>query len=165
MMFIPDFYFKSICDITPELLKEHGISFLLLDIDNTLTFDFDPELPLNVEIWLNTIKQNNITCAIVSNNGPERGKPIAEKCDLPLISSAHKPSTASFEQVKKMLGCTSENTAMIGDQLFTDIWYGNRLGMLTIFVEPMGGEKLLGVKIKRVLEKPFMRAVRRRSIK
>ena len=164
MMFIPDIYFKSVCDITPALLRECGIKFLLLDIDNTLTFDFDPELPPNVEAWLNTIKQSGIKCAIVSNNGPERGKPIAEKCALPLIASAHKPSAKSFARAIELLGCTAENTAIIGDQLFTDIWYGSRLGLLTIFVEPMGGEKLLGVKIKRVLEKPFMHAVRGRSL-
>ena len=35
------------------------------------------------------------------------------------------------------IGTTPENTVMIGDQMFTDIWGGNKIGAYTIMVRPM----------------------------
>ena len=34
--FIPDYVFDSIFDITPELLKRHGIRAALIDLDGTM---------------------------------------------------------------------------------------------------------------------------------
>jgi predicted HAD superfamily phosphohydrolase YqeG len=47
---------------------------------------------------------------------------------------------------------------MIGDQLFTDIVAGNRLGLYTILVNPLGSHEFIGTKvISRNLERLVLR--------
>lgn len=164
-LLLPKYYFKSVCDITAEFLRERGISALLLDIDNTLTRDFSPELPESIERWLGYIRDAGVKCIIISNNNQERAAAFAQKCALPYIARAHKPRRRSFYLACEILGCDEKNAAMVGDQLFTDIAFGNRARCTTIFVEPMGEEKLAFVKFKRLLEKPLMYFVRKREVK
>ena len=110
------------------------------------------------------MKAAGVEGVIISNNSAERAAPFAEKCGLPFVAKAHKPSPRAFERAKALLSGEGK-TAMVGDQLFTDIAFGCSAGCVTIFVEPMGGEKLLGVKLKRLLEKPFMPLVRKRGVR
>ena len=162
-MLLPDCYFKSVCDITPQFLASRGVRALLLDIDNTLTRDFSAELPEPVAAWLSSLKASGISAAIISNNGEERVAPFAAECSLPFLARAGKPLRSAFKRSCELLGCTAAETAVVGDQLFTDIAFGNLSGCLTIFVEPMGPETLAFVKFKRILEWPLMGAVRRRG--
>ena len=45
-----------------------------------------------------------------------------------------------------------EETAVIGDQLFTDIRGGNRTGLTTILVEPLDENEPITVRVKRIFE-------------
>ncbi len=161
MGFIPDYLFNRIWDISPELLKNKGVSALILDIDNTLTFDGDADIPPEAARWLSDIKKAGIKAAIVSNNSEKRVGPFAEKCGLSYVASALKPSKAGFVRSRETLGADAASIAVIGDQLFTDIAFGKRFGCLTILVERMGPDKPLFVKSKRLLEWLFMKYVRK----
>jgi len=46
-----------------------------------------------------------------------------------------------------------ENIIIIGDQLFTDIYGGNRFGIRTILVKPIEKKEFWGTRIKRPIEK------------
>lgn len=51
---------------------------------------------------------------------------------------------------------------MVGDQLFTDIWGGNRAGIFTILVRPISRQELWGTKnISRRLERLIWKFVDR----
>ncbi len=165
MVFIPHYYFEKIEDITPEILEKLGIRGLVLDIDNTLTYDFCPDVSESVLVWLSEVKKAGIKAVIVSNNSEQRAKPFAEKCSLPFVARAKKPSSRSLSAVSKTLGTSIKETAVIGDQLFTDIAFGRSNGMTALMVKPLGGEKLIQVKLKRLLEAPFMPFVRRKRFK
>ena len=39
MLLTPEYIFRAIEAITPEFLRQHGITALVLDVDNTLTGD------------------------------------------------------------------------------------------------------------------------------
>ncbi|HOS42632.1 MAG TPA: YqeG family HAD IIIA-type phosphatase, partial [Armatimonadota bacterium] len=52
-------------------------------------------------------------------------------------------------------------TAIIGDQLFTDIWGGKRLGLYTILVSPLSPRESL---FTRALQRPLERAVGRKTL-
>jgi predicted HAD superfamily phosphohydrolase YqeG len=46
---------------------------------------------------------------------------------------------------------------MIGDQLLTDVWGGNRSGLTTVLVTPIDLSIEPGfVRFKRLLERPFL---------
>jgi predicted HAD superfamily phosphohydrolase YqeG len=50
------------------------------------------------------------------------------------------------------MGVTAAQTAVIGDQVFTDILGGNRAGLYTVLVKPLASREFVGTKINRLLE-------------
>ncbi len=161
---IPHHYFLRVYDIPTEFLAERGIRGIILDVDNTLALDGDQTVPSEVERWLCDIKKAGITAMILSNNSLERAQPFAQRCSLPYIANAGKPTLRAFPGALEMLGTDAKHTAVIGDQLFTDIAFGRRAGCVSILVEPMGGDIPFFVKVKRVLERPFMPLVRKKRV-
>jgi predicted HAD superfamily phosphohydrolase YqeG len=57
----------------------------------------------------------------------------------------------------KHLGTDITNTAVIGDQVFTDVWSAKRLGLYAILVKPIKDKTSLFFKSKRALEKPILK--------
>ena len=55
------------------------------------------------------------------------------------------------------MGTRPENTLMAGDQLFTDIWGAARAGLRTVLVQPIAEKENAFIKLKRLLERPFLR--------
>lgn len=161
MSLLPDYFFNRITDIAPAFLAARGVKGLVLDIDNTLTFDGQNVLSDEAARWLGGIKSAGIEAMIVSNNQVERGRKFAALCGLPFVAMAFKPSQKTIPDVLKILAAPPLAIAVIGDQLFTDIRYGKRAGFITILVEKMGGDLPLFVKMKRVAERPAMRKLRR----
>ena len=53
----------------------------------------------------------------------------------------------------KVLSSTKDNTALIGDQLFTDVWGANRAGVTSILVNPISDKEDKFVAFKRHIEK------------
>ena len=161
---IPQYLFHRITEITPEFLQQRGIRALILDIDNTLTFDNQPDIPPEVESWLRRMEGAGIRMAIVSNNREARVRPFAEACGgLAYVADAGKPSREGFVRSAKTLKAAPQEIAVIGDQLFTDMAFGNRFGCTTILVERMGPDIPAFVRFKRVLEAPLMPYIKRRK--
>lgn len=160
MRIIPDYLFERIWEIDENFLREKDIRALILDIDNTLTFDGDADVPRETANWLDRMRAAGIKAAIVSNNSEARVAPFARLCRLPYIADALKPSEAGFVRSRELLGESAEHIAVVGDQLFTDIAFGSRFGCVTVMVERMGPDVPPFVKFKRVLEKPFMKHIR-----
>ena len=48
MLLTPEYIFRAIEAITPEFLRQHGITALVLDVDNTLTGDGSQQLDATV---------------------------------------------------------------------------------------------------------------------
>ena len=51
------------------------------------------------------------------------------------------------------LGAIRENTVLIGDQVFTDVYAGKRARVLTIMVDPIEAKETPFFGIKRKLER------------
>jgi predicted HAD superfamily phosphohydrolase YqeG len=62
------------------------------------------------------------------------------------------------------MGVTAEEAAVVGDQVMTDIWGGNRCGLPTILVEPLSGIEFIGTRlVSRNVERLILRALERRG--
>lgn len=158
MVFYPDFYCDKVTDITIDLLEKHQIKGILLDVDNTL-IDFDKNLLNGAQDWVNKMKENNIQCMILSNsNKVDKVTAVAEILDLPYIYFATKPFKRGFKKAKAHLGLESENIAVVGDQVFTDIIGANRSKMFSILVNPIAKKDIWFTKWKRPLEEMIVKS-------
>ena len=153
----PKYYFDKISDIDLNKLKQKNIDTILLDLDNTLVPWYNSYIDPEIYNWLNNIRMNNFKVCIISNGLSIRVKRISKELGFPFISNAIKPSTRSIVKALKMLNSKPENTVIIGDQIFTDILAGNRLGLTTILVKPLAKVELITTKFIRIIEKKILK--------
>ncbi len=128
----------TVLDLTPELLHRHELQGLVLDVDDTLVPMSSSEVTAELVAWLTSTRQQ-ASLWLVSNN-PNAGRigRIAAALDLPFIHGAGKPSRRKLRRALAAMDLPPQRVAMVGDRLFTDVLVGNRLGMFTILVEPVG---------------------------
>nr|WP_240495890.1 YqeG family HAD IIIA-type phosphatase [Thermoanaerobacterium sp. R66] len=156
---IPDMYANSIYDIDFENLKKRGITSLIFDIDNTLV----PQKVLNpdrkVINLFKFLKSKGFKVCLISNNTTKRVNNFTKDTGVKGISWAIKPRKSAFYKALEMLDSTPDETAIIGDQIFTDIFGGHRVGLFTILVRPLSSEEFGWTKIMRKLEKKVLKKV------
>lgn len=153
MLLYPAYRFRRVWEISPQWLARQKITVLLLDVDNTLTTHDNPAVDPRVLGWLEKMRASGIRLAILSNNRQERVKPFAEMLGLAFFPRAKKPLGHGARRAMELLGAGKKETAVIGDQLFTDILCGRLAGLVPILVEPMELEPFFFFKLKRFLEK------------
>jgi HAD superfamily phosphatase (TIGR01668 family) len=157
----PKFQYESLTDIPVDFFSSEGINGLLLDLDNTIAPWNDKSLTREVMDWFEKIKAVGIRACIVSNNRlPDRVSAVADVLEILYVYNAAKPRKKAFLMGIKTLGMASSEVAVIGDQLFTDIYGGNRLGMKTILVSPIDEKEFIGTKVLRLMERVVGRKVR-----
>lgn len=150
----PDMRVERIQDIDLPLLWSQGIRGLIFDLDNTIT----PwhQYAANDEIirWFEQVRQYGFQACILSNSGEAKTAQISEWLDVPVLSDSRKPRAYGFRRAGRLLQLPPRHLAMIGDQIFTDIWGGNRAGLFTILTEKLADEEFWGTKnISRRLER------------
>ena len=152
MILYPNAHLNNVREITTNFLQNNKINALILDVDNTL-IDYDKNLPEETIEWAKELKNNNIKLYILSNtNKKEKVKTVAEKLGIEYIYFAKKPLKSGFKKVQEKLKEPSQNIAVVGDQIFTDIVGGNRCKMFTILVEPIAEKDIWITMVKRPLE-------------
>ncbi len=128
----------TVIELDCHELAACGIRGVILDLDNTLTPWRSSDIAPEVEGWIRALHQVNIRACILSNSASNRRvKPVAERLGLPWISRAVKPLPYGYRRAMQLLQTTPETTAVVGDQVFTDILGGNRLGLYTVLVDPI----------------------------
>lgn len=163
MFLTPEYLFADITHITPEFLREKGITALVLDVDNTLTGHNSQALEPSVEQWLRQMRENGIHLTILSNNSAQRVSPFAQAIGLEWVSFACKPLTFGLHRAQKRLKIPRRQMAMVGDQLFTDRLAAAWFGIRAFVVLPRSADFKKGILFKRRLEKPFLRKYYRRG--
>ena len=151
-MFKPNIKLQRITDITISVLNKYNINSLILDVDNTLSTHHGQVLTDGLEKWLELMRQNGIKMTVLSNSNSKRLEPFAKKIGLDYISLGLKPLPFGFWRALKRLGSKRKDTAIVGDQIFTDIVGGNCVGLKTILLTPIKPETSLRFRSKRKLE-------------
>ena len=163
-IFIPDMYQKSIYTINYEKLYEDGMRCLLFDLDNTCVPFTDKVPNKKLKDLFDRLKEMGFKVIIFSNATKKRLEPFKNGLVVDCSYSSKKPSKRKFLKVLKMFNYDLSETAIIGDQLFTDIFGGNRVGIKTILVNPMSNKDLFATKIFRLLEKGQYNKMKKRGI-
>lgn len=149
----PSAYVPSLDSIDPQDLLRQNIKGLIIDLDNTMTPWNDLEVGPKVADWFKRLAEFGVRSCVVSNNDEQRVAVVANALGIPFIHKASKPKRRSFYRAMQIMNTARENTAVIGDQLFTDVLGGNRLGLYTILVVPISDREWIGTKFMRFLER------------
>lgn len=153
MKIYPDAYLKRVEDISIEFLNKHKIKALLLDVDNTLV-DYTKKMTDSVRKWAKDLKGQGVKLYILSNtNDRTKIENISKELGIKYHGFAMKPLKKGYKKAQKDLGEKSENIAIVGDQIFTDIIGGNRCHMFTILVDPINEKDFWYTLWKRPIEK------------
>ena len=156
-IFIPDMYQKSIYTINYEKLYEDGMRCLLFDLDNTCVPYVEKKPTKKLKDLFDGLKEMGFKVIIFSNASKKRLEPFKNELVVDCYYSSRKPSKRKFLKVLKMFGFDLSETAIIGDQLFTDIKAANRAGVQAFLVKPVGNKSTLFIKIKRKFERKILK--------
>jgi len=131
----PDQQLDSAAQLRPEALRARGIRGIIFDLDSTLGPWGFTRLPPELPSFLNQLEQQGLSLAFLSNHSGRGRQALRESLGgRPLIFRAGKPRPSGFLRLLKLLGLPAAQVAMVGDQLFTDIWGAKRLGLWAILV-------------------------------
>ncbi|MFZ5830313.1 MAG: YqeG family HAD IIIA-type phosphatase [Planctomycetota bacterium] len=152
--FEPTFRVGSVCELSPDWLHARQISSLLLDVDCTLKrYRTDSAMP-EVEHWLFEMAAAGVGMCLVSNGRQERIRRFADRYGLPFVAMAMKPLPLGCRRAVLAMGFAPPQTALVGDQLFTDMIAGRAAHLRTILVDPIHPEDEPWVtRTKRPLER------------
>ncbi len=163
--FVPEYIFQTFDKANAEFLSSIGVKGIILDIDNTLE-PYEHPLPgEHVIAWLNSLKDVGIRAAIVSNNGRARVELFNSKLGLPAYYKAKKPFKKNLLNAMRDMGTAPEQTLLMGDQVFTDVWAAHNTGIRAILVPPINDKKDVFTRFKRLLERPIIRKYEKRNNK
>ncbi|MGI6604298.1 MAG: YqeG family HAD IIIA-type phosphatase [bacterium] len=160
----PDMYLDTVHDLPLDELAERGIKGLIFDLDNTLLHWNVCQVDNQIQSLLARLRERGFRSCLLSNNRKDRVEVVAQVMGLPAIPKAGKPRRRAFRQALDILQTKALETAVVGDQLFTDILGGNRLGLLTILVVPLSHHEFIGTRVVRCIERSVLNLLLRRKL-
>lgn len=161
--FVPDVIAEKLTDITPDFLKSRDIDFLMLDFDNTIV-PYTQNTPTpEMEAWLKMMSQSGIGMCVVSNSKRDRVVKFCRARDIPCITHSRKPFPKGIRQCRERFALDLSRTALVGDQIYTDVLGANCAGALSILVTPIHLHNIW-LYLRHVAEKPFIAMGRKNTI-
>lgn len=156
MKFYPNMYQKTIQDINYKKLKKLDIKCLIFDLDNTIALIDQHVITAETKKLLTGLKKD-FQVVIISNNITSRVKSYANYLQCDFVANAIKPLSKGYRKIKNKYGFKQEEMCMIGDQIVTDIYGGNRYGMFTILIDPLGKKDLKITSLNRFIERKILK--------
>ncbi|MGT2933157.1 YqeG family HAD IIIA-type phosphatase [Streptococcus catagoni] len=149
----PTYMVEAVSDLKADDLLRHGITAVLVDLDNTLIAWNNPDGTPEVRAWLDEMTMADITVVVVSNNNHRRVERAVSKFGVDFISRAMKPFSRGIEIAIKRYGFNYDEVIMVGDQLMTDIRASHRSGIKSVLVKPIVKSDAWNTKINRLRER------------
>lgn len=159
----PDLYLDNIYSLDLEYIKKKNIKGLLIDLDNTLLPWNCSDISQDLLDWIKKCKDRGLSLCIVSNNRAGRINECARQLDIPAVIGAIKPCRKAFLKGLSILGINNDQAAVIGDQIFTDVFGAKRMGMFAILVKPASQKEFVWTRLIRRLENIILKIVIKKS--
>ena len=160
---IPRGVYPSVTQISPQALARRGIRLVLADLDNTLVPYKVEEPAAEVAAWARELRDHGIQLFLLSNSRkPGRAQRFAQKLDIPYQGHSGKPKRAGYLRAMERMGCTPQETVMVGDQIFTDTLGARLAGVTPLLVEPIRLAGNPARYVRYAIETPFRMLGRRR---
>ena len=133
----PNMKLNNVTELDLELLKklknEYNIRALIVDVDETLRTN-SKSIPKCNKKWLEYMKKEFQIC-VISKGYDEKVKHFFEQMNIKYSGFHLISKRKSFKEATKEMGLKPENVLVIGDDAISDIYAGNKCGMLTAIVE------------------------------
>ncbi|NLY74657.1 MAG: YqeG family HAD IIIA-type phosphatase [Firmicutes bacterium] len=159
----PKLQANSILELDLDELIDSGIKGVIFDLDNTLVEWKKDTLSQEVIDLISRFKDKGFKLCILSNALEHRVEAVAQVLNIPYVSRAIKPRKSPFRKALEIMGTGPEETAVIGDQLFTDILGGNRMELYTIWTPPLSSTELLSTRAVRQIERLVIKRFRKKG--
>ncbi|MBA8771665.1 MULTISPECIES: YqeG family HAD IIIA-type phosphatase [Staphylococcus] len=162
-LFLPNQYVKSIHEIDFDELHALNIKGVITDLDNTLVGWDEADPTPKVQEWFKGLEDRNMKVTIVSNNNEKRVKSFCQNLNVDYIFKAKKPRGKSLRRATHQMGLEKDTVVVIGDQMLTDVFGGNRSGLYTIMVVPVKNSDGFITKFNRLLERRLLNHFKRKG--
>ncbi len=166
-VFAPNEVAASVPDIDLAALSELGIRGLLLDVDNTLVSWGGSQMSDPVSRWVRRANESFSLCLVSNSVRGKRMRKLADEIGIPGIAvwgMGRKPFRGGMLKALALTGTSPEETAMVGDQLLTDVAAGNRCGLYTIWVQKISAREFPVTRLNRIIEAYYARRLRRAGL-
>lgn len=153
--FIPD----SLADSVTAIDFSRPLDTVFFDFDNTL-------MPWNStgldEEKAALLRDLNKRCRVViaTNGRSSRLRELSREYEV--LTELRKPLTGKLRSFIEANGIEPERSVFVGDNLVTDIFTANRLGMATIRVNPIDSREFALTRLYRVIEAVIFILMRKR---
>lgn len=162
--FLPNEFVNNVYAITPEHLKNLGIKGIITDLDNTLVEWDRPLATPELTNWFKSMRDAGIKITVVSNNNETRVGKFCAPLGIPFIHRARKPLSVSYKKAYQLLNLKADEVCMIGDQLLTDVFGGNRQGIHTILVVPVASTDGIWTRFNRMVERRILSSFKKQGL-
>ncbi len=160
----PKKYLNSVYELTPQMLKELGINTVIFDIDNTLVPYWIKEPDEKLREYFNSLRENGILISVLSNSREERSRVFCKSMDIPYVYRAGKPGIGGLKRLIDKLGVDKNSCLIAGDQIFTDVWCGNRYGIYSVLIKQVSPKDEWITKPKRGIERVIVNMYLKREM-
>lgn len=164
-MLVPKLRVNTVFDIDLESLYAKGYRGIITDLDNTLVGAKAPLATPELLEWFERVKNVGFKLVIVSNNNMDRVSRFATPLNIQYVHQARKPINAPFRKAMKLMELSPKETLVVGDQMLTDVYGGNRLGLYTILVLPISvKDEGIGTRFNRRVEQIALTRLRKQGL-
>jgi HAD superfamily phosphatase (TIGR01668 family) len=164
--FCPTWTAAAVTRIDPAFFTERGIRAVILDLDNTLVPWRSDVVSEEIGGWVRRMRDAGLSLCLLSNtHRPGRLSRLSQTLGIEYVPRSSKPRRAGFLRAMAMLNASPGETAVIGDQVMTDIWGGNRCGLMTVLVDRLSDREFVGTRwINRNIESLLLARLRRMGL-
>jgi len=156
---------ESVLDIPVEWVVARGYRGVVLDVDNTIVPWNTNRLSEQVAEWVRCLTRAGVRICLVSNSGGvQRVRELADMLKIDCVTLAVKPRRRAFRLALEKLGTSTKETIGIGDQIFTDVLGGNRMGLTTILVRPIAPRDFILTRFVRLAERLMLNLLDRKGM-
>lgn len=143
----------SVAQIPLTWLNGHEV--LIVDVDNTLVVPETTTVPEQIRLWIRSVqKTHRVICVSNSPTITQRKQALESFLGCTVYAGGGmKPFLHIWNVLEREYGLIPAQTVVIGDRIFPDVLFGNRVGALTVLVEPFSTEEKRWVQLVRRLER------------
>lgn len=158
-LFIPDYITERIDRLNADFFRKHSINDVVVDIDNTIVKRDSSIIEPEIRDWLLKITEDNFRLFVVSNNWNDRVSEVMKNINYTgAIAPAGKPFLTRAKKMINTFEIRPQSAVFIGDQIFTDMVFANRLGFLSVLVYPLGEYDLPHTRFLRIIERRMIKS-------